>query len=74
MRQPGTAGSASAPGTMAASGVFAAAQTLERLGTEGRLEPAEAAWRILATEASNLMDTFHRMDAAKTAEGTSCAR
>jgi CheY-like chemotaxis protein len=63
-----------AAGTMAAGGVFAAAQTLERLGTEGRLEPTEAAWRILATEASNLMDTFRQMEAAKTAEGTSCAR
>ena len=63
-----------AAGTLSATGVFEAAQTLERLGTEGRLEPAEAAWRILATEASNLMDTFRQMDAAKTAEGPSCAR
>ena len=60
-----------AAGTLSATAVFEAAQTLERLGTEGRLEPAEAAWRILATEASNLMDIFRQMDAAKTA-GTSC--
>jgi signal transduction histidine kinase/DNA-binding response OmpR family regulator/HPt (histidine-containing phosphotransfer) domain-containing protein len=62
-----------AAGTLSATAVFDAAQALERLGTEGRLEPAEAAWRILATEASNLMDIFRQMDAAKTAEAP-CAR
>ncbi len=61
-----------AAGTLSATAVFDAAQALERLGTEGRLELAEAAWRILATEASNLMDFFRQMDAAKTAE-SSCA-
>jgi hypothetical protein len=49
---------------MAARAVFEAAQTLERLGAEGRLEPAEAAWRVLAREAANLMDTFRQMEAA----------
>ena len=62
-----------AAGTLSATAVFDAAQALERLGTEGRVEPAEAAWRILATEASNLMDIFRQMDAARIA-GTSCAR
>jgi len=63
-----------AAGTLSATRVYEAAQTLERLGTDGRLEPAEAAWRTLSTEAANLMDTFRQMDAAKTAERTSCAR
>ena len=62
-----------AAGTLSATAVFDAAQALERLGTEARLEPTQAAWRILATEASNLMDIFRQMDAAKTAE-TPCAR
>jgi HPt (histidine-containing phosphotransfer) domain-containing protein len=56
-----------AAGTLSAAAVFDAAQTLERLGTEGRLEPASAAWRTLAKEASTLMDILRRMDAAETA-------
>jgi HPt (histidine-containing phosphotransfer) domain-containing protein len=62
-----------AAGTLSAAAVFEAAQTLERLGAEGRLEPTEAAWRMLAKEASNLMDTFRRMDGGTT-EHTPCAR
>ena len=53
-----------AAGTLAARGVFEAAQTLERLGTEARLEPVHAAWRTLAKEAAELMDTFRQMEAA----------
>jgi hypothetical protein len=44
--------------------VFEAAQTLERLGAESRLEPTQAAWRALSKEAAELMDTFRQMDAA----------
>jgi CheY-like chemotaxis protein len=53
-----------AAGTMSARRVFEAAQTLERLGAEARLEPTQAAWRALAKEAAELMDTFRQMDAA----------
>jgi signal transduction histidine kinase/DNA-binding response OmpR family regulator len=53
-----------AAGTLAARGVFEAAQTLERLGAESRLEPTQAAWRALSKEAAELMDTFRQMDAA----------
>jgi HPt (histidine-containing phosphotransfer) domain-containing protein len=35
-----------------------AANTLEQLGAESRLEPAEAAWRLLAVEAAVVMDTL----------------
>jgi two-component system sensor histidine kinase/response regulator len=53
-----------AAGTLSARGVFEAAQTLERLGAEALLEPTQAAWRSLAKEATELMDTFRQMDAA----------
>jgi signal transduction histidine kinase/DNA-binding response OmpR family regulator len=53
-----------AAGTLSARGVFEAAQTLERLGAEARLEPTQAAWRALSKEAAELMDTFRQMDAA----------
>ncbi|MEP6914205.1 MAG: response regulator, partial [Acidobacteriota bacterium] len=51
-----------AAANLSASALFEAAQTLERLGAENRLEPAAAAWRVLSTEATTLMDTFRRMD------------
>jgi CheY-like chemotaxis protein/HPt (histidine-containing phosphotransfer) domain-containing protein len=50
-----------AAGTIAAAAVFEAAQTLERIGAEKRLNAAEAAWRVLARESANLMDTLRRM-------------
>jgi two-component system, sensor histidine kinase and response regulator len=43
---------------LSAAGLFEAAQTLERLGAESRLEPAEAAWRRLSVEAANVMDAL----------------
>ncbi len=53
-----------AAGTLAARGVFEAAQALERMGAEARLEPTEAAWRTLSKEATCLMDTFRQIEAA----------
>jgi HPt (histidine-containing phosphotransfer) domain-containing protein len=50
-----------AAGTIAAAAVFEAAQTLERIGAEKRLDAAEAARRVLAREAANLMDTLRRL-------------
>jgi CheY-like chemotaxis protein len=55
-----------AAGTLSAVPLFDAAQTLERLGAEGRLEPTGAAWRTLANEASNLMDILRGMNEAET--------
>ena len=53
-----------AAGTLSARALFEAAQTLERLGAQGLLEPAEAARRALAKEAATLMDLFRQMEAA----------
>ncbi len=53
-----------AAGTLSARAVFNAAEALERLGAEGRLEPVDAAWRTLATEAAILMDAFRTLAAA----------
>jgi CheY-like chemotaxis protein len=50
-----------AAGTIAAAAVFEAAQTLERIGAEKRLNAADAAWRVLARESANLMDTLRRL-------------
>ncbi|HYT77353.1 MAG TPA: ATP-binding protein [Vicinamibacterales bacterium] len=57
-----------AAGNLSATGVFEAARTLERLGAEKRLEPAEGAWRMLAAESSLLMDSL-RKDHAHALQG-----
>jgi HPt (histidine-containing phosphotransfer) domain-containing protein len=46
---------------LSAAGLFEAAQTLERLGAESRLEPAEAAWRTLSVEAASVMEALRPM-------------
>jgi len=53
-----------AAANLSAGGLCAAAQTLERLGAESRLRPAEAAWRQLKVEAAAVMDGLRRFDAA----------
>jgi signal transduction histidine kinase/DNA-binding response OmpR family regulator len=52
-----------AAANMSAGALSAAAETLERLGAESRLEPAEAAWRQLSVEAAAVMDALRRFDA-----------
>jgi CheY-like chemotaxis protein len=52
-----------AAGNLSAAGLFDAAQTLERIGAEGRLSAAEPAWRLLAMEAAHVMDALHRFEA-----------
>ena len=49
---------------LSAARLFEAAQTLERLGAESRLEPAEAAWRRLSVEAANVMETLRHLRTA----------
>jgi two-component system sensor histidine kinase/response regulator len=49
-----------AAGNLSATRLFDAAQTLERIGAKGRLGAAEAAWRRLAIEATQVMDTLQR--------------
>jgi len=50
-----------AAGTIGASAVFEAAQTLERVGAEKRLAAAEAANRVLGREAASLLDTLRKL-------------
>ena len=50
-----------AASNLAANDVFEAANTLERLGAEARLDAAEAAWRRLSAAAAELLDTLRRV-------------
>jgi two-component system sensor histidine kinase/response regulator len=59
-----------AAANLSAGALCAAAQTLERLGAESRLEPAEAAWRQLSVEAAVVMDTLRRLDGVVSQEVT----
>jgi hypothetical protein len=47
-------------------GPFEAAPTVERIGAEHRLEAAEAAWRRLAAEATNVIDALQHFQMAAT--------
>ena len=49
-----------AAGNLSATRLFEAAQTLERIGVKGRLGAAEAAWRRLAIEATQVMATLQQ--------------
>jgi HPt (histidine-containing phosphotransfer) domain-containing protein len=49
-----------AAGNLSATRLFDAAQTLERIGAKGRLGAAEAAWRRLAIEATQVMGALQR--------------
>jgi len=51
-----------AAANLSARGLSEAAQTLERLGAESRLQPAEAAWRRLSVEAAAVMETLRQFD------------
>jgi CheY-like chemotaxis protein len=45
-----------AASNLSATGLFEAAQVMERLGAESRLDAAQAAWRPLSAQAANVMD------------------
>jgi signal transduction histidine kinase/CheY-like chemotaxis protein len=62
-----------AAANLSAQGLFEAAAMLERLGVEGRLEPADAAWRQLSIEATTVIDTLRRLEADSRTEDLSCA-
>ncbi len=51
-----------AAGNLSEGSLFEAAHVLERLGAEGRLDAAEAAWRRLSLEASATIDALQRLD------------
>jgi CheY-like chemotaxis protein len=58
-----------AAGNIAATRLFDAARTLERLGAENRLEAAVAAWRQLSIEAAQVLDAIRQLEPAGTHEG-----
>jgi HPt (histidine-containing phosphotransfer) domain-containing protein len=62
-----------AAANLSAQGLFEAAAMLERLGLEGRLEPAEAAWRRLSIEATSVIDLLRRLDDTSGAKDMACA-
>jgi HPt (histidine-containing phosphotransfer) domain-containing protein len=51
-----------AAANLSAQGLFEAAATLERLGVERRLDPADAAWRQLSIEATSVIEALRRLD------------
>ena len=59
-----------AAGNMSAQGLFDAAATLERIGAEGRLDAADAAWRALSVAAANVIDVLTKLDTTPTTKGT----
>jgi CheY-like chemotaxis protein len=59
-----------AAGNLSAQGLFDAADTLERIGAEGRFEAAEAAWRGLSVEAANVIDVLTQLDTTPKKKGT----
>jgi CheY-like chemotaxis protein len=63
-----------AAGSLSATGLFEAASTLERLGTEHRIEAARAAWRQLSAEAVAALDALRRFEnVGSTSGGVTCA-
>jgi HPt (histidine-containing phosphotransfer) domain-containing protein len=61
-----------AAGNISATALVKAAATLERIANEGRVEAAEAGWRLVTSEASLVMDALRRTN--DTREATECAR
>ena len=54
-------------GNLSAGGLFEAARVLERIGAESRMDAAEAAWRQLSVEATNVIDVLrHHAPSAET--------
>jgi CheY-like chemotaxis protein len=62
-----------AAGNLAAVGLFEAAQVLERVAAEDRMDAAEAARRRLSAEAANVMDILRRYENPGIKEQTVCA-
>ncbi|HEV8209840.1 MAG TPA: response regulator [Vicinamibacterales bacterium] len=62
-----------AAGNLSAVRLVAATHTLERIGADGRLEATQAAWRLLAVEASAAIDALRQMTPAHTHAGIASA-
>jgi signal transduction histidine kinase/CheY-like chemotaxis protein len=61
-----------AAANLSADALFEAAGVLERVGADARMDAAEAAWRHLSVEASNIVDALRR-HSPSTQEPSSCA-
>jgi HPt (histidine-containing phosphotransfer) domain-containing protein len=57
-----------AAGNLGANGLFEACGVLERIGSEARLDAAEAARRRLQLEAANVIDALQRYETSPTAK------
>jgi CheY-like chemotaxis protein len=55
-----------AAANLSARGLFDAADVLERVAAESRIDAAEAAWRQLSVEAANVLDVLRRRSRAPT--------
>ena len=53
-----------AAGNMSAKRLFESAETLERLGAEGRIDAARAAWRRLSADGLDVMDALRHFETA----------
>jgi HPt (histidine-containing phosphotransfer) domain-containing protein len=51
-----------AAGNLSATDLFKAAEVMERLGAEGRVDAAQAAWRTLSAQAAHAMDVLRRLE------------
>jgi HPt (histidine-containing phosphotransfer) domain-containing protein len=58
-------------GNLSATSLFHAADVLERLAAEGRMDASEAAWRQLSVEASHVMDVLRSRSAPPATEEVS---
>ena len=56
----------SAAGNLSAPGLFDAAQVLERIGAEDRLDAADAASRVLSMAASHVLDALRQFEVRET--------
>jgi HPt (histidine-containing phosphotransfer) domain-containing protein len=62
-----------AAGNLSAAGLCEAARTLERIGADGRIDAAAAAWRRLAAEAASVLDALRRFEGRPSKESPTCA-
>ena len=62
-----------AAANLSAAGLVVATDALERIGAEGRLDAAEAAWRRLSVEAVYVIDALRRFETTGDRETLPCA-
>jgi two-component system, sensor histidine kinase and response regulator len=62
-----------AAGNLSANGLFEAADLLERIGAESRMDVAAAAWRRLSAEAATVIDALRR-EISDNSETSLCVR